>query len=274
MKDATVVIIALVVAGTLASALIIPQVVASQFSSARGSSGYVNGNPEVIKGVSGMMSPTNSNMGQGSGMMGSRSMMSPETYGDYTRAHGMMGGDGMMGPSVVSGMHMMNGMMGYYSEVPVPLSHEDAEMIAVKYLKSLNNPDLIIDEFEEYSHNFYVSIVEKSAERGAFEVIIDRYGGSIQAEPQSMMWNAKYGMMSGSRGAEMTVTTEQAMKIAQDFVDVVFPGTKADEIVTYYGYYTVMTALNGEHYGMLSVNGFSGEVWYHTWHGMFISEVE
>jgi hypothetical protein len=25
---------------------------------------------------------------------------------------------------------------------------------------------------------------------------------------------------------------------------------------------------------MLSVNGYSGDVWYHTWHGMFISEAE
>lgn len=41
-----------------------------------------------------------------------------------------------------------------------------------------------------------------------------------------------------------------------------------------YGYYTIMTTLEGEHYGMLSVNGYSGDVWYHTWHGMFISEVK
>ena len=26
--------------------------------------------------------------------------------------------------------------------------------------------------------------------------------------------------------------------------------------------------------GMLSVNGYSGDIWYHTWHGMFISEVK
>jgi hypothetical protein len=186
---------------------------------------------------------------------------------------GMMGGQGgMMGPGMM-GSGMMGGMMGYYSGVPTALSHDDARAIADGYLSPLNNPELEIDEFEEYSHNFYASLVEKSTGRGAIEVIIDRYSGSYQPEPQSMMWNGKYGMM-GSYQAQMTVTSEKALSIAQDFLDVVYPGTEADEIVAYYGYYTIMTKLEGEHYGMLSVNGYSGDVWYHTWHGMFISEVE
>ena len=88
------------------------------------------------------------------------------------------------------------------------------------------------------------------------------------------MWNQKYGMMGNSQQTKMTVTLEQAFKIAQDFLDVVYTGAKADEIVAYYGYYTIMTTFDGKHYGMLSVNGYSGDVWYHTWHGMFISEVD
>ena len=186
-----------------------------------------------------------------------------------------MGGGGMMDGGMMDG-----GMMGYYFGVPAPLSHDDAEVIAEQYLASMNNAELEIDKFEEYSHNFYVSLIEKSTGRGAVEIIIDRYSGSFQPEPQSMMWNSKYGMM-GSQGmmgmmgnpqqAEMTVTPEQALETAQDFLDIVYPGTEADEIVTYYGYYTIMTTLEGEHYGMLSVNGYTGAVWYHTWHGMFIS---
>ncbi len=167
----------------------------------------------------------------------------------------------------------MGGMMGYYSGVPAPLSHDDAKAIADRYLASMNNPDLRIDELEEYSHNFYVSLIEKSTGRGAIEIIIDRYSGSSQPEPQSMMWSGKYGMMGQSQTAEMVVTPEQALRIAQDFLDIAYPGTEADEIVPYYGYYTIMTTLEGEHFGMLSINGYSGDVWYHTWHGMFISEV-
>ncbi len=187
---------------------------------------------------------------------------------------GMMGPGGMVGAGMMNGMPMMGGMMGYYSGVPTPLPHDNAKARAEQYLSSMNSPDLEIDEFEEYSHNFYISLVEKSTGRGAIEIIIDRYSGSFQPEPQSMMWNSKYGMMGNPQNAEMAVTSEQALKIAQDFLDVVYPGTEADEIVSYYGYYTIMTTLEGEHYGMLSVNGYSGEVWYHTWHGIFISEVE
>jgi len=204
--------------------------------------------------------------GMGPGMMGGTPMAHFQGYGNYTQ--------GMM-----SGMPMMRGMMGYYPGVPTALTHDSAVQIAESYLASISNSDLVIDEFEEYSHNFYVSIIEQSTGRGAFEVIIDRYTGALQPETQSIMWNAKYSMMrmmSGySRNAvEMEVTPEEAMRIAQDYLDVAFPGTKASEITTYYGYYTIMTTLNGEHYGMLSINGFTGEVWYHTWHGMFISEVK
>lgn len=167
---------------------------------------------------------------------------------------------------------MMGGMSGYYSGTLVPLTHERAKLIAERYLASLNNPDLQIDEFEEYSHNFYVSIVEKSTGRGAIEVIIDRYSGGYQPEPPSMMWNAKYGMMGQFQATVMPVTSEQALKIAQDFLNVAYLGTETGEIVSYYGYYTIMTTLKGEHYGMLSINGYTGAVWYHTWHGMFLGE--
>jgi hypothetical protein len=54
-------------------------------------------------------------------------------------------------------------------------------------------------------------------------------------------------MMGGYQQAQMSVTQQQAMGIAQDFLDVAYPGTKADEIVAYYGYYTVMTKLEGKH---------------------------
>jgi hypothetical protein len=175
-------------------------------------------------------------------------------------------GPGMMGSGMMSDMPMMGGTMGYYSGVPSQISHERAKTTVDNYLTSINNPDLEIDEFEEYSHTFYVSLIERSTGTGAIELIIDRYTGSLQSEPQSMMWN--------SQQAQMTVTSEVALKIAQDFLDVVYPGTRADEVVAYYGYYTIMTKLEGEHYGMLSVNGYSGDVWYHTWHGMFISQVE
>ncbi|MDP2730509.1 MAG: hypothetical protein Q8O55_08495 [Dehalococcoidales bacterium] len=221
--------------------------------------------------------------GQGGGMMGESQQPSqgqpysnqPDDQQPYQYGPGGMMGSGMMGSGgMMSAMPMMGGMMGYYSGVPTALSHDDAKDIADGYLASLNNPELEIDEFEEYSHNFYLSLIEKGTGQGAIEIIIDRYSGSYQPEPQSMMWNGKYSMMGGSQQYQMPVTQQQAMEIAQDFLDVAYPDTEASEIIAYYDYYTIMTELDGKHYGMLSVNGYSGEIWYHTWHGKFISEVE
>ena len=51
---------------------------------------------------------------------------------------------------------------------------------------------------EEYTQNFYVLFKEKSTGIGAFEMLIDKYTGSIYPEMgPNMMWNTKYGMMNG-----------------------------------------------------------------------------
>lgn len=42
----------------------------------------------------------------------------------------------------------------------------------------------------------------------------------------------------------------------------------------FYGYYTLDFEKDGETIGILSVNGFNGQVFLHTWHGLFIEEVE
>jgi hypothetical protein len=159
---------------------------------------------------------------------------------------------------------------------------DDAVAIAQNYVASLNNPDLAVREIEEYSQNFYVQIYEKSTGIGAFEMLIDKYTGSIYPEQgPNMMWNTKYGMHSGMMGwftgnptTPMTVTAEQAETFAQQYLDAYIPGTTAEEAEPFYGYYHVMVLSAGEGYGMLSVNGYTGQVWYHNWHGAFIQELE
>jgi hypothetical protein len=71
---------------------------------------------------------------------------------------------------------------------------------------------------------------------------------------------------------EMNVSPEQARKIADTHLSRVSPGTNAEEPERFYGYYTIDTEKDGKTSGMLSVNGYSGEVWYHTWHGPFIAK--
>lgn len=38
--------------------------------------------------------------------------------------------------------------------------------------------------------------------------------------------------------------------------------------------YTLHTEKDGGITGILSVNGYSGEVWYHSWHGPFVGMQE
>lgn len=70
------------------------------------------------------------------------------------------------------------------------------------------------------------------------------------------------------------IDEDEAMEIAQAFLDEVYPGSEADDPHPFYGYYTIHTTRDGEIFGMLSVNLYDGGVWYHNWHGEYIQSKE
>ena len=75
--------------------------------------------------------------------------------------------------------------------------------------------------------------------------------------------------------ATMTVSSEQAIEYAQDYLDANISGaTAAVDPIHFYGYYTLDFEKDGKVAGMLSINGYSGQVFLHTWHGTFIEETE
>lgn len=189
--------------------------------------------------------------------------------------------------------------MGGYGPVgPVeasPLSIEAAQGAVEAYLERFGNPDLALKEVMIFDNHAYAEIVEKSTGIGAMEVLIDPLSLIVYPEHgPNMMWNLKYsgmgsmmgGMMGGWRNpqtpgnaaqisAEMPISPEQAVKLAQDYLDSYLPGTQVDEHADqFYGYYTLHTVHAGQISGMLSVNGFSGQVFPHTWHGAFIEMSE
>lgn len=163
-----------------------------------------------------------------------------------------------------------------------PLNITTAVTLAQNYLAQIGNPNLAIAHVEEYTYNFYVQIRETDTGIGAFELVVDKYTGSIGPEMgPNRMWNTKYGMHSGVMGwltvtptTQMTISVDQARSNAQQYLNSYYPGTTVGEVETFYGYYHVMALSAGEGYGMLSVNGYTGEVWFHTWHGSFIQEIE
>lgn len=222
---------------------------------------------------------------------------------------GMMAGQGGM-MNGQGGPGMMGGY-GYNNVNLTPLTLNQAKAAAEKYLANLDNSDLKIAEVMIFDNNAYVVVKEASTGNGAFELLVD--SGSELAYPEhgpNMMWNLKYGglnhqymmgnnggmmgMMGGNGGmmtmmggsgwdstipadvsAEMTVTPEQAIEYAQKYIDTNISGaTAATDVIKFYGYYTLDFEKDGKVAGMLSVNGYSGQVFFHTWHGTFIEESE
>ena len=222
-------------------------------------------------------------------MMGGYAPNDGQSYGPggmMNRGGGSVGPRGMMGNGYGPG-NMMPGY-GYAGQNNVePLSVGETKLVVQDYLSYYNNEDLTIKEIMVFDNNSYAIISEKSTGVGAFELLVDPVSKTAFPEyGPNMMWNLKYGMHSGGGmmgnyrqpqnvDAEMPVSAEEAVAYAQDYLDMYQPGvTVSDEITPFYGYYTIDLEKDGQIFGMLSVNGFDGQVFYHSWHGEFIEMSE
>jgi len=183
------------------------------------------------------------------------------------------------------------------------ITFDDAVKRFETYLAGTGDKDLALMEVMEFDNNFYAIVYEKSTGIGAFELLIDKTGGygyggmgGMMTRPgvvypeygPNMMWNTKYNMMMGMGGmmdsrrgyisvnpsasADMPITSEQASAHAIDYLDRYLPGASLEAPDRFYGYYTIHVVKDGKIFGMLSVNGYTGDVWYHSWHGNFIQE--
>lgn len=211
----------------------------------------------------------------------------------YPGFGGMMGPGGMMGQSYGAPETGARGGVATLS---------DARAAVERALDGHGNPVLRVTELMEFSNNYYAEVREKETGVGAMELLVDKNTGQVYPEPgPNMMWNAKYGMMSGGSGIggmmgsaggtvtgsaaqataqataqgnadnKMPVSPERAREIADGYLSRVSPAQRAGEPETFYGYYTLHTERDGRITGMLSVNGYSGEVWYHSWHAAFVA---
>ena len=232
-------------------------------------------------------------MGRGSGAGGGQVWAGPG---------GMMGPQfeyrvgPMMGPGLqYNGGPMMGQRRGLVTGSAVaaePLTIDEARVAAQEYVDGLEIEGLALGEVMIFDNNAYVVVTESGTGLGAFELLVDPI--SKLAYPEhgpNMMWNQKYGsvshgLMMGGRfaqqdvlpaevSADMPLTEEQAREKAQAFLDTHQEGAQlAAEGTTFYGYYTFDYEIDGKPAGMLSVNGFSGAVFPHLWHGTFIEEAE
>ncbi len=198
---------------------------------------------------------------------------------------GMMGGNGQYGSAYPGAMPggmmqggpggMMNGSGGAVS-TGQPVTIDQAQQAVQAYLDRYGNTNLAVDEMMGFQNNFYAIVKEKDSGTKAFEVLIDRNSGTVFPEyGPNMMWNTKYGMMRGHYDATaMTVTPDQATQLAAQWLGQNQAGATTETPDTFYGYYTLHIMKGGKVTGMLSVNGSTGQVWYHNWHGSFMQMKE
>lgn len=166
------------------------------------------------------------------------------------------------------------------------LTIEEAHEAIERYIDALGYPDLEIAEVMEFERNFYAIVEEADAGIGAMELLVEKWTGAVSPEMgPNMMWNARYGMqatggctrggMMGGTSEANTIAPEEALKVAQRWLDAHRPSVTVEEHADpFYGYYTIHTLEDDRIEGMLSVHGTTGQVWYHTWHGAFIQMIE
>ena len=71
----------------------------------------------------------------------------------------------------------------------------------------------------------------------------------------------------------MPITSAQATQIARQYLKNQGLPLTLGTPSRFYGYYTVTTLRGSEIDGLVSINGYTGDVWYHAWHGPFIRQV-
>jgi hypothetical protein len=198
--------------------------------------------------------------------------------GDWGGPGGMMGGFSRHGRGCGnSPWGRSTGSQNLGERITIDQAVSDVEAYLKDY--SGDTAGLEIKEVMEFENNFYGMVGENESGKGAFELLVDPYTSAVYPEPgPNMMWNLKYGHMrwgqAGDSG-ENRLSLEEAKALAQKAVTGYNANAEIEGTgMEFYGYYTFDYAVNEQIVGMLSVNGFSGDAWFHNWHGKFISEKE
>lgn len=180
----------------------------------------------------------------------------------------------------MQGYGMGSGMMGIYPAQAQPVSETEAKTRLEAYAKRYT-PEGKIKEIMAFSQNYYAQIVDAKG-NGLGEILLDRYTANVYPEPgPNMMWNtrggmgfapmANQGMMRGQSTQAIRFDQAAAQKVADQFLKGYLPGAKVLEGQAFAGYYTFDFGRK-ELEGMLSVSAHTGEIWMHSWHGVFLGE--
>jgi len=190
-----------------------------------------------------------------------------------------------------------------------PLTIESTTEAVQTFLDSLGKENLALGEIMIFDNHAYAVIEDTATGEGAFEVLVDPVRQVVHLEfGPSMMWNTTYGMHGtdpiggiGRMGGRMTqapapwagvdgfgeygpatvptdatpLTDAEAREKALAYLEQAYPDqTLSATAEAFPGYYTFDVETDGAPVSMLSVNAYTGQVWYHTWHGTFVEMSE
>jgi hypothetical protein len=126
-------------------------------------------------------------------------------------------------------------------------------------------------EVMQFSNGFYAELMTANG-RGGTEALVNPVDGSVGIEyGPAMMWNTSYGMHAGAAPAPAPMSAAGAVRLAENWLNQQQPGLSVGEAEEFPGYFTLHTLRGGKIVGMMSVNAYTGSVWYHTWHGQYIA---
>jgi hypothetical protein len=163
-------------------------------------------------------------------------------------------------------------------------SPEAAQAAFARYLGVVDNRNVALDEVMQFQWYYYASVKDTTTADGAFELLANPRTGFVSPEfGPGMMWNTQYrlmrawGMLNGLWGrpaVEPSLSSDQAQQLAQHWLDQNQPGGVTGTLHAFPGYYTLHIAQAGEIAGIVSVNAYTGQVWYHTWLGPFVASMQ
>ena len=190
-----------------------------------------------------------------------------------------------------------------------PLTVEATAEAVQTFLDELGKENLALGEIMIFDNHAYAVIEDTTSGQGAFEVLVEPGRQVVHLEyGPSMMWNTVYGMhgsdpiLGTSRmGGWMTqapapcagvdgecgygpatvtsdatpLTETEAREKAAAYLEQAYPDqTLSATAEAFPGYFTFDVESGGTPVSMLSVNAYTGQVWYHTWHGTFVEMSE
>lgn len=200
-------------------------------------------------------------------------------------SHGdMMNGYGNMNTTNGYANDMMNSNQPYVNEDFDKNSIKDIEELkrnVERYLDNYSEQLKIEDIFIYSNSSYYFSIVEEKTARGAMELLVNPITGEVYPEyGPNMMWNTKFGIHDSSTYGSMMnpvnsdysvgseLTDKEALEKANEYLSKLSKNLIAEKGGhAFYGYYTFHINEGENLKGMISVNSYTGEVWYHNWHG-------